>query len=244
MNKESETKPEPSFSTLEAPASLAETEISRIVLRPTKKAIAGILTLAIICIVVLEFLVYTSFLGQRLWRSAALFKNHWFTLPVYLWILIVLILFLLVLRIITQAIIVDGDGIKVRGLLRLPLSASWAEVAGIWAVVSLYRGKKPKDPVENYTDGHEAFIIMRKGFKRIASISGRFFGSEAQSQIMQRAQIKGIEIHEAERLNFKQLNQQLPGSLSFFDRRSNWFVVALVLYFLVHNVLTFVIWGL
>lgn len=236
---------EPSFATVNQPTPEAIVENpDRTVLRPTKTARAGVLTLAVFCIVVLDFLVYISFVGQRLWEDSRLFKDHWFTLPVYLWIGIVLVLGAVVLRLTTQSIVLDEHGIKVRGLFRKSEYATWQQVAGIWMAVDVYRGKKPLDPIEIFSDGHEAFYVMRRGLKRLANISGRFYGLQAQYQVLSRAFPNEIIVHEIDRVRQKRLNQLLPGALSFFDRHSNWFVLALFLFFLAHNVLTFVIWGL
>lgn len=217
---------------------------ARIVLRPTGAAVAGIIIAALLFVVILEFLVFISFIGQRLWTSPQLFHDHWMSLPAYIWLGIVALVVAAVLRMVTQRIIVDDSGIQVRGWFRARRQVRWEDVSAMWLVRDIYRGKQPRDPVDSDLDATEAFIIMATKMRRVANVSGRFYGGRAQAILLREADERGVRVERIDHARPSELAHMLPGSQTFVDRFPNLLVLALVLIYLAHNVLTFVIWGL
>src|SRR5699024_12252564 len=55
---------------------------------PPAAVVVGSLVVAVVFLVVLEFLVIISFVGQKLWRDPAMMHDLVFTLPLLIWVLI------------------------------------------------------------------------------------------------------------------------------------------------------------
>ncbi|EPH15349.1 hypothetical protein QP880_00325 [Dermabacter hominis] len=216
----------------------------RIVMRPSPAAMSASLLAAIVFTVLLEFLVGISFIGQGLWSDARLFRDHWFTLPLYVWFGVVALALIGVLRIVSQCVILHDDRIKVRGLFRIPRSARWSALSGIWLVRDIYRGKEPRDPVESEVDAFDAALIMRSSTSRVANLSGAFYGTRAQSILVREAEAHGVRIDHIDHARPGELARMMPGSLTVIDRHPNMFVLAIVAFYAAHNVLTFMIWGI
>lgn len=223
---------------------LPDPERSRLVFTPTPAAVAGALVAAIVFVVVLEFLVFISFLGQHMWDDPALFSDHWHTAPLYLWFAVVALAAAVVLRIVTYRVVIDARGVAVRGLLRRPRTFAWEDIAGIWTVRDIYRGKSPRDPVDDDLDAAEALLIMAKKKRRVANLSGRFFGANAQATLLSAAEDHGIRVERIDHARPGELNHMLPGSQKFVDRHPSLVAAAVLLLYLAHNVFTFMVWGL
>lgn len=213
-------------------------------LHPTPGAIAGSLALSLAFIVLLPFLVVISFIGQELWRDTALFTDHVFSLPAYLWFAVLVLCLIAVLRIVTQRVVITEHGIKVRGLFRMPRSASWEDISGIWVVRDVFRGKEPPDPVEHELDSAEACLIMERGMSRLANVSGMFYGSRGQAAVLEAAHAHGIRVESIDHARPSELEHMLPGSQTFLDRHPSLAAGIIVLFYVAHNVLTFMLWGL
>lgn len=216
----------------------------KIVMRPSPAAMSAALLSAIVFTILLEFLVGISFIGQGLWSDPRLFRDHWFTLPLYGWFAVVLLAIIAVLRIVTQCVILLEDRVKVRGLFRIPRSAKWSALSGIWLVRDIYRGKEPRDPVDTDVDALDAALIMRSSTNRVANLSGAFYGSRAQSILVDEAERHGVAIKQIDHARPGELARMMPGALSIVDRHPNLFVLAIVAFYAAHNVLTFMIWGI
>ncbi len=216
----------------------------RTVVRPTGPAVAGTLLAALVFVVVLDFLVLISFLGNRVWETPELFRDSWFTLPIYVWFVIVGLAAIAVARIVGQRIVVSDQGLRVRGLFRWPRTIPWSDVTGLWVVRDIYRGRNPRDPVETDLDAAEALIVMATPMRRIANVSGRFFGRPAQGMLIKEAESRGIRVERLDHARPSELSHMLPGSQTFADRHPNLLVLAVLLVYVAHNVLTFMVWGL
>ena len=213
-------------------------------LRPTAGAIAGTLVASLVFIILLDFLVFISFIGQRLWDDPRLFNDHFFTLPLYIWFVIVGLVVVATLRIITQRLIIDSTAVRVRGLFRLPKRVEFKDMSGVWVVRDFYRGKSPRNPVEKETDAAEAVIIMERDEGRVANVSSRFFRGAAQSAVIEAAEQHDVPVTRLDNAKPAELVDRAFGSLTFIDRHPNLIIAGVVLVYLAHNVLTFVVWGL
>lgn len=216
----------------------------KIVMRPSPAAMSAALLATVVFTVLLEFLVGISFIGQSLWSDPRLFHDHWFTLPLYGWFAVAALAIVALLRILTQCVVLYEDRLKVRGLFRIPRSAKWSALSGIWLVRDIYRGKEPRDPVETEVDAFDAALIMRSQTSRVANLSGAFYGTRAQSILVREAEERGVKVENIDHARPGELARMMPGSLSFIDRHPNLSVLAIVAFYAAHNVLTFMIWGI
>lgn len=216
----------------------------RAVFSPSPAAMGATFLAAFVFVVLLEFLVVISFVGQGLWSDPRLFHDHVFTLPLYIWFAVGALTVVAVLRIATQRIVLDGNVISVRGMFRVPTKAALADIAGLWLVRDVYRGNGPHDPVNSLTDAHDAAILMTRDRKRIANVSGAFYGMKAQNVVRSLADRHGLKVETIDQIRPNDLAHEVPGSMSFVDLHPNLLVVGIVLFYAAHNVLTFFIWGL
>lgn len=213
-------------------------------LRPTAGAIVGSLIAAIVFVVILDFLVFISFVGQGIWKDPRFLTHTAYTLPLYIWLVIVALALVMMLRIITHRIILTESGIKVRGLFRVPKTVPWEQVSGIWHVRDVYRGKAPRDPVDSDLEAAEAFLVMGSNLRRIANVSRRLFGQQAQATLVDAALAHNVRVERIDHARPIELHHMLPGSQSFVDLHPNLLVLAVVLIYVAHNVYTFLEWGL
>ncbi len=226
------------------PSTRKDCKPHKIVMRPSPAAMSAALLAAIVFTVLLEFLVGISFIGQGLWSDPRLFHDHWFTLPLYGWFAVVALAIVALLRILTQSVVIYEDRIKVRGLFRIPRSAKWSALSGMWFVRDIYRGKEPRDPVDTDVDAFDAALVMRSSTSRVANLSGAFYGARAQSILVREAEERGVRIEHIDHARPGELARMMPGSLSIIDRHPNLFVLAIVAFYAAHNVVTFMIWGI
>ena len=228
----------------EDPSTRKDGKPHKLVMRPSPAAMSAALLAAIVFTVLLEFLVGISFIGQSLWSDPRLFHDHWFTLPLYGWFAVVALALVALLRILTQCVVLHEDRVKVRGLFRIPRSAKWSALSGIWLVRDIYRGKEPRDPVDTDVDAFDAALIMRSSTSRVANLSGAFYGTRAQSILLREAEERGVKVEHIDHARPGELARMMPGALSIVDRHPNLFVLAIVAFYVAHNVLTFMIWGI
>src|SRR5699024_12549651 len=90
---------------------------------PPAAVVVGSLVVAVVFLVVLEFLVIISFVGQKLWRDPAMMHDLVFTLPLLIWVLIAVTVAVVSLRVLTSWLHLDGDGFELRSLFRRTRSA-------------------------------------------------------------------------------------------------------------------------
>ncbi|CAM3943569.1 hypothetical protein M3A96_11140 [Helcobacillus massiliensis] len=212
-------------------------------LRPTRSARAAFLAAALVFVIVLDFLVVISFLGQKLWRDERLFHDLWFSAPALVWLGMLVIALFYLIRATTQSVLVDSRGIRVRGLLRWPRRIDWEDVSAVWAFTDIVR-RAPAEAVDGAPDAHDAVIVMATGIRRIANISGRLYGGANQEQMLDAAAAAQVRVERVEQITSAELHRMLPGSLKIVDRFPNVLLGMAALFYVAHNVLTFVIWGL
>ena len=216
----------------------------RIVLRPSRAARAAFLLVAVVLVIVLDFLVVISFIGQQLWKDDRLFHDHRFSMPAYLWIGIALLAAFVVIRATTQKVVLTPQEIRVRGLLRLPRTVAWDDVASIWAVNDITRGSRAAQIVDGPADARDAVIVMGHGMRRIANVSGRLYGMAAQDELLTEARERRIRVEDIARISAGELHHMIPGSLKLVDRFPSLLLLAGLAGYVTHYVLTFMIWGL
>ncbi|MCL6422974.1 hypothetical protein Bequi_06155 [Brachybacterium sp. JHP9] len=210
---------------------------------PSRSVVLATILAGILFAVVLEFLVIVSFIGQKLWRSPLLGTDPIFTLPLVLGVGAFVLTVLAVVRILTMWLQVDAHGIRVNGLLRRTRPTAWSEAERVVAVHNIQRASSAAELLDAASTLDGLYVMSReKG--RMAAVSGRFFGADAQSATLQRADAAGVPIEEIDEITVKELWQRFPGALSFAEGHPNLTLVALVGFFVGHNVLTFFIWGM
>lgn len=209
---------------------------------PMRSAVAAAFVGTIVFVVVLEFLVLISFIGQRLWNSDALFHQMLFTLPLVLWLLVLIAAVVILLRTITSWLQVADDGFSTHGLFRRAASHPWPTVERVVAVRHVTRQprERTREPGERY-DG--VYAVGTNG-RHLATLSGRLFGARAQHALVDRARAAGIAVEEIDQLTPRQLRDRVPRSISLADLHPGLMVLALVVFYLGHNALTFYVWGL
>ena len=80
------------ISTPDAARSAHEGDLPTRTYGPPASVVIGSLVVGFVFVVVLEFLVIISFVGQRLWTDPALKEDFLFTLPLLLWVVPVALL--------------------------------------------------------------------------------------------------------------------------------------------------------
>ena len=211
---------------------------------PPAAVVIGTLVVGIVFLVVLEFLVIISFLGQRLWNHPLLLHDLWFTLPLLLWVLMAVAVTVTCLRVMTSWLQIDEQGVELRSLFRRTVAARWDEVGAVIAVRSLSRGASPAETTDEVGTAYDGVYVMDQGGTRLFAVSSRFFGLRAQQMALRRAREAGVAIEHIDAITAADLLREAPQALTFVDRHPNLLLLALVLFYAGHNVLTFAIWGL
>ncbi|MGO3315336.1 MAG: hypothetical protein ACTIMA_16275, partial [Brachybacterium tyrofermentans] len=107
---------------------------------PPAGVVLGTLGVGFVFVVVLEFLVIISFVGQRLWNDPALLRDLVFTMPLLLWVLVAAGSAVFCLRILTAWLQIDEEGFVLRSLARHTRTVRWDEVGQVIAVRDIDRG--------------------------------------------------------------------------------------------------------
>ncbi len=211
---------------------------------PPASVVIGTLVVGVVFLVVLEFLVIISFVGQRLWREPALMHDLVFTLPLLIWVLIALAVTVVCLRVLTSWLHIDEDGFVLRSLFRRSRSARWQDVGLVIAARDIDRGSPAAEALDAPETAYDGVYVMDPAGRRILAVSSRFFGPRAQEMTLHRAREAGVRIEHIDAITHLELRRQAPQAMSFVDRHPNPLLVALVLFYIGHNVLTFIVWGL
>lgn len=211
---------------------------------PPAAVVVGTLVVAAVFVVVLEFLVIISFVGQRLWRDPAMMHDPVFTLPLLLWVLIALAVTVVSLRVLTSWLHLDAKGFVLRSLFRRTRSARWDEVGLVIAVRDIGRESPAAEALDPPETAYDGVYVMDSTGRRVLAVSSRFFGPRAQEMALRRAREAGVRIEHIDAISQGELRDQAPQALSFVDRHPNLLVTALLLFYIGHNLLTFIVWGL
>ncbi|UYG17127.1 hypothetical protein BRM3_01435 [Brachybacterium huguangmaarense] len=211
---------------------------------PMRSAVMAALVGAITFVVVLEFLVLTSFIGQRLWNDDALFHEVLFTLPLVLWLLILVAAVVICLRTITSWLTVGEQGFATHGLFRRAVSHEWSDVARLVAVRDVTRVPLPTERVPAPEDPYDGVYVVGTNGRRLATFSGRLFGARAQHAVIDQARAAGTEVEEVDQLAPRELRTRVPRSIPVADLHPGLVLLAVVAFYAAHNILTFIVWGL
>jgi len=209
-----------------------------------RSAVLAALVGAITFVVVLEFLVLTSFVGQRLWNDDALFHEVLFTLPLVLWLLILIAAVVTCLRTITSWLTVGESGFSTHGLFRRTASHEWSEVARIVAVRDVTRAPRPTARESAPEGPYDGVFVLGTNGRRLATFSGRLFGARAQHAVIDQARAAGTEVDEVGQLSPRELRTRVPRSIPVADLHPGLVLLLVVAFYAAHNLLTFVVWGL
>lgn len=211
---------------------------------PPASVVLGSLVVGVVFLVVLEFLVIISFVGQKLWREPAMMHDLLFTLPLLIWVLMAIAVTVVCLRVITSWLHVDKDGFVLRSLFRRPRSRRWDEVGVVIAARDIDRGSPAAEALDAPETAYDGVYVMGPDGRRTLAVSSRFFGPRAQEMMLHRAREAGVRIEHIDAITPAELRKQAPQAMSFVDRHPNLLLAALVLFYIGHNLLTFIVWGL
>lgn len=211
---------------------------------PPAAVVIGSLVVGVVFLVVLEFLVIISFVGQRLWRDPALMHDVVFTLPLILWVLIAIAVTVACLRVITSWLHIDEQSFVLRSLFRRTRARRWEDVGMVIAARDIDRGSPAAEALDAPETAYDGVYVMDPDGRRVLAVSSRFFGPRAQEMTLHRAREAGVRIEHIDAITAAELRKQAPQAMSFVDRHPNLLLAALILFYIGHNLLTFIVWGL
>lgn len=209
---------------------------------PPTPVVLGTLAVSVIFVIVLEFLVLTSFVGQRLWNHPAMLEDFVFTLPIALWALVVAVSIMVVARIITTWLNITDNGFTVNGLFRRHVDAGWADVQCVLVVDELDRGITPTEVLDR-SRLHDGVYVMGAGGKRLVNVSSRFFGPKAQGAMIDHARRADVTVENIACITPKELSKRESNAQTFVDTHPNLVLLGLLAFYLAHNVFTIYVWG-
>jgi hypothetical protein len=211
---------------------------------PPRGTVIGGLIAAVVFGVVLEFLVMTSFVGQRLWLDPRLGHEIVFSLPFVIWFVVVVGTILYTLRSITSWMQVDGRGFRLQGLGRRTVVVPWQGVDRVVAVRDMTRWAAAVDAHEADADTYDHVSLRGPADEPLASVSGKQFTRGAHEALLRSAREAGVRTEVLEVPGASAIPTQLPGALSFSERHSALLVLAIAFVYIAQNIVTFGIWGL
>lgn len=211
---------------------------------PPATVVLGTLVAGVIFVVVLEFLVIISFVGQRLWSSPLLGHDPLFTLPFALWVAVLIASIAIMLRVLTAWLQIDERGFVLRGLCRRTVTAGWDEVGRVIAVRDVGREDGGEDSTTSAETAYDGVYVLDREDHRLLAVSSRFFGPRAQDMALRRAREAGVRIDHVDAVSTSELKVHAPQALTFADQHPNLILLALAAFYVGHNALTFAIWGL
>lgn len=211
---------------------------------PARASVVGAIAAGIVFVIVLEFLVLISFVGQRLWRHPDFGSDFLFTLPMLLWLGVAVVGTLTTIRIVSSWFRVTPESLSVRGLIRRQRTIAWSQVAKIFAVHEITRKNAAVDVLDRRDDSFDLVVLLDERGKRLASAPSRFFDLRTQEAILVTAREAGVEVIEIQEIRPKELRTLAPKALSWLDAHPTLMLLFAVLFYLGHYVLTFAVWGL
>lgn len=209
---------------------------------PVRSAVVATLVAAVVFGIVLEALVFTSFIGQRLWNDPALFRELTFTLPLLLWALVDGFVAVLALRALTAWIQVDRDGVGTRGLFRRAVRTPWTDVSRVVAVRDIQRGRAER--IDLGGGAYDGLYLVGADGAEILTVTGRLFGARAQNSVLVHATSANVPIEVIEEIGPRELLSRVPRSMGLIERYPALLLVLIALFYVAHTVLTLIIWGL
>ncbi|WP_058234825.1 hypothetical protein [Devriesea agamarum] len=210
--------------------------------RPPYAAKIGAVVAAIVFVVILEFMVIVSFVGQKLWEDPRLFHDLLFTLPAALWILFALIAIVFVVRTMAARLCVSNTGLRVRGIVS-SATVAWKDISTIWFIRDLSRSLSPAELMTPEDASYESVIVMGAGTRRYANLSSRFFGQNAQAEVRRQAQAHGVRCEDISSITPRDMNRTVPGALTLVERHPRLAMLVLIAVYIAQYVVTFEIWG-
>lgn len=211
---------------------------------PPRGTVIGALISALIFGVVLEFLVMTSFVGQRLWLDPRLGHDAVFTLPFVLWFVVVVGTIVYTLRSITSWMHVGGEGFRLQGLGRRTVDIPWQLVDRVVAVRDMSRWAAAIEAHETDADTYDLVSLRGPDDAHLATVSGNQFTRGAHEALLGAARGAGVRTEVIEVPTASDIPARVPGALSFGNRHSALVVLGIALVLVAQNVVTFGIWGL
>lgn len=210
---------------------------------PTRGAVIGTLAAAVVFVIVLEFLVLISLIGQKLWTDPRLGSDMLFTLPLLLWVLVAVVSLVAVMRIVTCWFRFTEDGMRVHGLFRRQRLIRWKQVSRVLAVHEIHRGGPALGALEAAGE-FDAIVLLGERGERLASVPSRFYSLDAQQAVLIGASEAGTEVVEIHGIGPKELRAIAPHALAPIDAHPRLMLLGAAVFYLAHNVLTFAVWGL
>ncbi|MDO5662910.1 MAG: hypothetical protein Q4G40_09455 [Brachybacterium sp.] len=212
--------------------------------RPSKQTVVSTIVIGLIFLVVLEFLVLVSFIGQRLWNDERLYSDLVFIVPALLWLGVLAATAIFVSRVLTARLDVDRDGFRLRGLFRRTQQMDWSNAEEVWLIQDISARPAPAEERGGHGSAWEGMYVVGEDSGTVHRISSRLFGAAGQKAVLSHAERAGATVERIDRLTPKELAERLPGGHSWPDGHPNLLLIPVVLFYLGHNVLTFVLWGL
>lgn len=211
---------------------------------PPTAVVIGTLVAGVVFVIVLEFLVIISFIGQRLWQDPRMGSDLLFTLPLVIWVVIAIAAGVGMVRVLTSWLHIDEHGFRLRSLARRTVEAQWGEVGRVIAVRSIQRGSAAAEMLDAPDTAYDGVYVLSREDQRLIAVSSRFFGQRAQETVLRRARESGVQVDLIEAISTQDLLTRAPGVLTFADRHPNLILVIPACLYIAHNVLTFAVWGL
>lgn len=211
---------------------------------PPRGVVIGTIVAALVFAVVLEFLVFISFVGQRLWTDPRLYTSPLFMAPLLIWIAVLLASALFVVRTLTVWLQVDENGFTLRGLYRRTVTGTWADVGRVIAVQDIDRGATPAEMLDAPENAYDGVFVMGRSGTRLLAVSSRLFGPTAQDAVLAAARNAGVQIESIDAIPVKALRRREPAAMHVADRHPGLLLLLGILFYVGHNVLTFWVWGL
>lgn len=211
---------------------------------PPAGVVIGALVAGVIFAIVLEFLVIISFIGQRLWTDDAIGRDIVFTMPLLLWVGVVLTVIVLLLRTLTAWLQINAEGFRLQGLARGTIAHRWDEVGKVVAIHDIDRGTTPAEMLDAPETAYDGVYVLSPSGERMLAVSSRFFGHRAQDAAMTAARAAGVTVEEIDAISPADLKARLPQALGVGDRHPNLMLAGVALFYVFHNVFTFIVWGL
>lgn len=211
---------------------------------PMRTAVIAAVVAAVTGVIVLEFLVLTTFAGKRLWADPRMFHDAWFTAPIAIWLAVAAVGVLVLLRVATSWLRIDEGGFSMNGLVRRATSLRWPDVGSIVAVRDVTRRPTGYTDIRDRLALYEGLYVLDARGRCLVSLSGRLFGAAAQHALLEQARAGGVGVEAYDQLTPRDLRRRIRRGLSPTELHPALVIAAVVLFYLAHNVFAFFVWGL
>lgn len=232
---------------MQTPEETEETSAPRgrqVTYRASRSALLAAIVGGLTFVVVIEFLVIISFVGQRLWRDERLFHSWPFTLPLVLWLVLLVAVLALVLRTLTARFRAGAESFTLRGLLRRREEHRWEEVARVVAIEKIARAAPVSEDGIAERESYDGLYLRGADGGILARLPGSLFGRGAQETAIARSVENGAELDRIAHITPQDLHARMPGAQPIEELHPRLMLLAIVLFYLAHYALTFFVWGL